>query len=408
MGRGVIGKSINWTPHTPKCDVPVPGIPSLPDSHSSSSSHVCIHRIPSEQIHFPGKCVSHTSSTYTFTTCRILHPSDQLTSVSPSQSIALCQSSASIGTPTCAPSSLPFSALPTPSYTPICTPRRLSLSLSLAESSTNLRDSTRTTSTSLGLVRLLQERGISASVYDPHTWDRGLDTSAASTPLGDGRPPETERGRSVKRPNSLLLMLPATPPNSPRSCSKAASLSDTRPIFQFSPCQEEPPYYEIFLASKPARTILREVLGETEKERGAQSDDESQTETLNLGLVDKLKRFRTLSPLSASSGSALLAPFGSNSTLSGGLSGLNAGLRRNRSYPALVGASMAMKDPGGTDILIPHTSHSTVSQDASKSHSVPPLVPPPARENVPKEKATRRKTRPKLQIQYSIDSDDET
>uniref|UniRef100_A0A3B3X236 Trafficking protein, kinesin binding 1a n=1 Tax=Poecilia mexicana TaxID=48701 RepID=A0A3B3X236_9TELE len=34
-------------------------------------------------VHFPGKCLSHTSSTYTFTTCRILHPSDQLTSVSP-------------------------------------------------------------------------------------------------------------------------------------------------------------------------------------------------------------------------------------------------------------------------------------------------------------------------------------
>uniref|UniRef100_A0A4W6EGF8 Trafficking kinesin protein 1 n=1 Tax=Lates calcarifer TaxID=8187 RepID=A0A4W6EGF8_LATCA len=37
----------------------------------------------SEEINFPGKCMSHTSSTYTFTTCRILHPSDQLTSVSP-------------------------------------------------------------------------------------------------------------------------------------------------------------------------------------------------------------------------------------------------------------------------------------------------------------------------------------
>lgn len=33
-------------------------------------------------VHFPGKCMSHTSSTYTFTTCRILHPSDELTSVS--------------------------------------------------------------------------------------------------------------------------------------------------------------------------------------------------------------------------------------------------------------------------------------------------------------------------------------
>lgn len=33
-------------------------------------------------VHFPGKCMSHTSSTYTFTTCRILHPSDELTSLS--------------------------------------------------------------------------------------------------------------------------------------------------------------------------------------------------------------------------------------------------------------------------------------------------------------------------------------
>lgn len=34
-------------------------------------------------VHFPGKCMSHTSSTYTFTTCRILHPTDELTRVTP-------------------------------------------------------------------------------------------------------------------------------------------------------------------------------------------------------------------------------------------------------------------------------------------------------------------------------------
>ncbi|XP_056330633.1 trafficking kinesin-binding protein 1 isoform X6 [Danio aesculapii] len=34
-------------------------------------------------VHFPGKCMSHSSSTYTFTTCRILHPSDELTRVTP-------------------------------------------------------------------------------------------------------------------------------------------------------------------------------------------------------------------------------------------------------------------------------------------------------------------------------------
>ncbi|XP_053324425.1 trafficking kinesin-binding protein 1 isoform X12 [Spea bombifrons] len=34
-------------------------------------------------VHHPGKCMSQTNSTYTFTTCRILHPSDELTRVTP-------------------------------------------------------------------------------------------------------------------------------------------------------------------------------------------------------------------------------------------------------------------------------------------------------------------------------------
>lgn len=260
---------------------------------------------------------------------------------------------------------MPFSAPPTPSYTPSCTPRRLSLSFSLAESFTNLRDSTKTTSTSLGLVRLLLERGISASVYDPCSWDRGMDASGASTPVGGaqtlqiGDAPEPKR--LVNRPNTLVLQ-PSTPPNSPRS--KSATSTTPGPVFQFSPSSDDPPFYETFLASKPARTILREVLGEAERERGAKTDDGSQTDALKLRLVDKLKCFRTLPPHAAtvSHGSTLLASFGStglgNSAMSGGLPGLNAGLRRNRSYPAMVGASMAMKDPGGppsTDILIPHT-----------------------------------------------------
>uniref|UniRef100_A0A3B4XPQ2 Trafficking kinesin protein 1 n=1 Tax=Seriola lalandi dorsalis TaxID=1841481 RepID=A0A3B4XPQ2_SERLL len=302
--------SIHWTFHDPN-------VMSFP-ARLRSSVHTQHPPIPLAVLNFPGKCMSHTSSTYTFTTCRILHPSDH---------------SAYVGTPTPASSPIPFSAPHTPSYTPCCTPRRLSLSLSLAESSTNLRDSTKTTSTSLGLVRLLLERGISASVYNPRSWDRGLFSIGASTPEGG-------------------CAQPSTPPNSPRS--KSASFATTGPVFQFSPTADDPPYYDTFLASKPARTILREVLGEAERERGAQADDDSQTEMLNLRLVDKLKSFRTLSPRTASvsSGNALLPSFGStglgNSGLGGGLPGLNAGLRRNRSYPAMVGASMAMKDPGGS------------------------------------------------------------
>ncbi|KAK5892708.1 hypothetical protein CesoFtcFv8_013062 [Champsocephalus esox] len=339
----------------------------LPSS-SEMNGHVDLKELQALQaspmdrlpVNFPGKCMSTTSSTYTYTTCRILHPSDQLTSVSQSSALSSCQSSAYIGTPTTTTSS-------TPSYTPCCTPRRLSLSLSMAESSTNLRDSTKTTSTSLGLVHLLLEHGISASVYDPCSWDRGLDTSGASTPVRGAQArsitdsPEPERRRVLKRPDSLLLQ-PSTPPNSPRS--KSACSTNTRTVFQFSPSTEDPPFFDTFLASKPARTILREVLGEAERERAGDTDDESQSEKLNLRLVDKLKRFRTLPhhAASASTGSALLAPFGptglANSALGGGLPGLNAGLRRNRSYPAMVGASMVMKDPGGppsTEIVIPHT-----------------------------------------------------
>lgn len=349
-----------------------------------------------------------------------------------SPAMASCQSSTCVGTPTTTSSPIPFSAPHTPSYTPCCTPRRLSLSLSLAESSTNLRDSTKTTSTSLGLVHLLLEHGISASVYDPHSWDRGLDTSGTSTPVAGAqtqrctdRPGETEDRRLGKRPDTLLLQ-PSTPPNSPRSCSKSSTT--TCPVFQFSPSDDDPPY-DTFLASKPARTILREVLGEAERECGGQTEDDSQLEMLNLRLVDKLKRFRTLLPHagSVSSGSTLLAPFGStalgNSTLGGGLPGLNAGLRRNRSYPAMVGASMAMKDPGGppsTEILIPHkmqaphtvhtpelgklqtTNHTLATQTTHIPQTLHAL------ETVAPQTITRRRVRLNNRLQDLTSNDDET
>lgn len=286
-----------------------------------------------------------------------------------SPAMAACQSSTCPGTPSLTASPVPFSAPPTPSYTPCCTPRRLSLSLSLAESSTNLRDSTKTTSTSLGLVRLLLENGISASVYNPRSWDRGLDASAVLGGVQAQRCTERPEQGGVKhlgkRPDTLLLLQPSSPPSSPHS--KSASSIATGPMFQFSPSDDDPPFYDTFLASKPARTILREVLGEAEREKEGQVDDDNQTEMINLRLVDKLKSFRTLSPhsASASSGSTLLGPFGSaglgNSALGGGL----PGLRRNRSYPAMVGASMVMKDPGGppsTEILIPHTMQTSHTQ----------------------------------------------
>ncbi|XP_077576805.1 trafficking kinesin-binding protein 1 isoform X2 [Stigmatopora nigra] len=293
-------------------------------SSSGMNGHVDFKELGTQDhmpVNFPGKSMSHTTSTYTLTTCRILHPSDQLGSVSPSSVLSSCRSSTS---------STPH----TPSYTPCCTPRRLSLVPS--ESSTNLRDPTKTTSTSLGLGRLLLEHGISASppsMRDPREHPTPDDTAEGD----DDKLPK-------KRPHSLLFLQPSTPPNSPPSHTKFPASAD----FHFSPSDDHPPYFDTFLASKPARIILREVQSEAERERGEKMDDGEQTETLNLRLVEKLKSFRTLSPHTASMASAttLLAPF------------CSTGLRRNRSFPASVGASMAMKDPGGshtTDILIAHS-----------------------------------------------------
>ncbi|XP_062847516.1 trafficking kinesin-binding protein 1 isoform X2 [Trichomycterus rosablanca] len=259
-------------------------------------------------VHFPGKCMSHTSSTYTFTTCRILHPSDELTRVTSSvmsagPSLATCVKTLN-------------SVHSTPVSTP-CTPRRLSL----AESFTNLREHTKTTSTSLGLVHLLQENGISAAVYNPHSWDR--------TP---------KKSPCAPRTAPVSDTVPSTPPNSP---TKSKVGSPVLPV-DFSP--SDPPY-ENFLASRPASTILKEV-------RGADarcSDSQCQTDVSvhNLRLLDKVKRF-SLGPRATTQGAGLglgSPPFGAQPGLPSPIAGLS-GIRRNRSYPVMVGASMAMKGLG--------------------------------------------------------------
>ncbi|XP_049606313.1 trafficking kinesin-binding protein 1 isoform X3 [Syngnathus scovelli] len=267
--------------------------------------------------YYPGKCMAHTSSTYTFTTCRILHPTDEQTRVTPSLN-AIPASSSCVMT---------SSLLGTPAVTP-CTPRRLSLRPS--ESSTNLRDATRTTSTCLGLVRLLQERGISAAMYHQH---QGLDASQAnegllfSTCITPNKPPD---------PDSLR---PSTPSNSPTG--QGASAVATSMGFDF-----KSPSYDNFLASKPARSILKEVTGVTRgRQRGR--DCESQTDVSvtvhNLNLLDKVKRLGVAGAAggrAASPGPILGGPLG-GLRRSGSPFGPD-GIRRNRSYPA----SMAMKAPG--------------------------------------------------------------
>ncbi|XP_071771007.1 trafficking kinesin-binding protein 1 [Centroberyx gerrardi] len=279
-----------------------------------------------ETAYYPGKCMAHTSSTYTFTTCRILHPTDEQTRVTPSLNAGPATSS-------CVMTS---TLLSTPAATP-CTPRRLSLRPS--ESSTNLRDATRTTSTSLGLVRLLQERGISAAMYHQ---SQGLEHGQGSggvlfsTSIAPQRPPHPDP------------MRPSTPPNSPTgqggSAAPPGGSTDGPAGFDF-----KSPSYDNFLASKPARSILKEVTGGLRGRQRAR-DCESQTDVSvtvhNLNLVDKVKRLgvagapggRAVSP------GPMLGPLG-GLRRSGSPFGTD-GIRRNRSYPAMVGASMAMKGPG--------------------------------------------------------------
>uniref|UniRef100_A0A8C4LPY3 Trafficking kinesin protein 1 n=1 Tax=Equus asinus asinus TaxID=83772 RepID=A0A8C4LPY3_EQUAS len=284
---------------------------------------------PETSAHHPGKCMSQTNSTFTFTTCRILHPSDELTRVTPSLNSA--------PTPACGSASHLKS---TPVATP-CTPRRLSL----AESFTNIRESTTTMSTSLGLVWLLKERGISAAVYDPQSWDRA------------------GRGSLLHSYAPRMTVIPSTPPNSPMQTPTSSP-----PSFEFK-CTSPP--YDNFLASKPASSILREV---REKKNVRSSESQTDVSVSNLNLVDKVRRFGVakvvnsgrahVPTLTEEQGPLLCGPPGPAQALVpgglvpeglplgcptvtsaiGGLQ-LNSGIRRNRSFPTMVGSSMQMKAP---------------------------------------------------------------
>uniref|UniRef100_A0A8K9Y4B0 Trafficking kinesin protein 1 n=1 Tax=Oncorhynchus mykiss TaxID=8022 RepID=A0A8K9Y4B0_ONCMY len=311
------------------------------------SDHLSVSGSTPGCTHYPGKCMSNTSSTYTFTTCRIMHPSDELTRVTPSLM--------SGPTASCVMTSS-SSVRSTPCSTP-CTPRRLSLA---AESFTNLRDSTKTMSTSGGLVRLLQERGISAAVYNPQSWDRA--DCSTSIPTGGvpsllpPRPPDT---------------LPSTPPNSPTHRSLCAKPSSPVGPFELSPSA---PPYDNFLASKPASSILKEVRAEAQSSESADRECQTDVSVHNLKLVDKLKRFSVVGAgpsLSGATGPTMLGPLSGlhrpshfcpsvvTSPIGGLGPALNTGIRRNRSYPAVVGAGMAMKGPGPhspTDMLLASSS----------------------------------------------------
>ncbi|XP_051873547.1 trafficking kinesin-binding protein 2-like isoform X2 [Pristis pectinata] len=161
----------------------------------------------STAVRNPGKCLSQTNSTYTFTTCRILHPTD-IVQVSTSVRYA--------PVPNTGGSSVNVISSPS---TPIASCRP-----SIDESFTKRRESTTTLSSTSSLTKLLQDRGISAGVY---------------------------RCALLKTPPAVapkMLPIPRTPPNSP----------------SHSPCLSPLPFdtrgaIDNFLASRPAETLLHEV-----------------------------------------------------------------------------------------------------------------------------------------------------
>ncbi|XP_032806948.1 trafficking kinesin-binding protein 1-like isoform X2 [Petromyzon marinus] len=242
-----------------------------------------------EPVYFPGKCVSQTNYTYTFTTCRIMHPSDVTaitTSGSGSPATRLFDSVASS---------------PVPS-------RRASL----AESFTNARESTRTCSASLRLPELLQERGISAASLPP------------PPPLAEQRQQLAAAHGMTSRPRTLPLAT-ATPPNSPLRADLPSPLLSP---LAFPPLGQPA---EVFLASKPATAVLKEVMGQ----QRLTSNTGSQTE-LSANHFTLVQRLRKLGI-----GSSNVGVRGSGSASSGGDDGGDADSGRSRDGDGCDGAAAA-------------------------------------------------------------------
>ncbi|RVE66455.1 hypothetical protein OJAV_G00107540 [Oryzias javanicus] len=259
--------------------------PSLaPPSPPSPSPSPHLSNTDALAAYFPGKCMPHTSSTYTFTTCRILHPTDEQTQVTPSLNPSAAASSCVM--------------------TSCCWPRLPPRPARRADSA---------------FARLSPQQTSEMRPAPPAP----LWVWFVCSRRGASLQPCTTRARS-------------TPAASAASSSSSG--------FDF-----KSPSYDNFLASKPARSILKEVTGGARGRQRAR-DCESQTDVSvsvhNLNLLDKVKR---LGVAGAPGGRAM-----SPGPILGPLGGLRRssspfapdGMRRNRSYPAMVSASMAMKGPG--------------------------------------------------------------
>ncbi|XP_053328217.1 trafficking kinesin-binding protein 2 isoform X2 [Spea bombifrons] len=237
----------------------------------------------------PGKCLCSTFSTFTFTTCRILHPTD-VTQVTPSSmySATSCGSSSICSTSTLR-SSPALSCLP-----------------SVGEIPSKVRDCTSNLSSTSNLTKLLQEQGISAKMNSDFVAEK----------------PQPQR------PNNLTL--PSTPPNSPTHSPCPSPMT----------CEPRTNTSDNFLAvSRPAESFLQEMYG---LKHTRNQPDLGQ---MKMNLVERLKRLGIARVVNKPERSVE----GQSPMLNNGLkrqesavfvapsSSMLGGLRRNQSLPALIG-----------------------------------------------------------------------
>ncbi|XP_078715581.1 trafficking kinesin-binding protein 1 isoform X1 [Lampetra fluviatilis] len=232
-----------------------PGLGDAQRAEAASGHPDSMHNCAAEtedgsSVHYPGKCLVQTNFTCTYTTCRIMHPSDE---PAPGTLPSFCGISTTCSSDTAISS-------PCPTRQP-----------SFIESFTNARESTKTCSVALGLAHLLCERGISA------------------------HPPMTQSCPAVGRPCSLAV--PSTPVNAKFSRS---------PIYPLSPI----PFpalgkqIEIFLASKPATSMLKEMMGHRRRTSENRRRKKPELSPPSSTLVERLMRMGFSPVLSSSSGSS--------------------------------------------------------------------------------------------------------
>ncbi|XP_078702421.1 trafficking kinesin-binding protein 1-like isoform X30 [Branchiostoma floridae x Branchiostoma belcheri] len=160
-----------------------------------------------------------TNTTYTYTQCGILHPSDDNTSVSSRRCrrCTCCERRSSSGRP------VPSVSMLRSQPPAVGTLRRTSIS----NSCSNLREATSTFSTTTGLAKLLKERGIQAMkpvTRKPERLNVDLKVSTQTTPSSSASLPRQKLriDLDLNLPSNASINLkvgapkpPPTPPNSP-------------------------------------------------------------------------------------------------------------------------------------------------------------------------------------------------